>query len=142
MLPFSGRHRLCPGLRPVDFRTHRTLNRGKLGLIALPILLTLNVACGPSDADVAQAAEESISNLASIAVANLECSLTEAFSGGGDSLAVMERNSTRMENLTGTLELETDASNREKIKVIDEMNNLSQDWEKELEEIGCSVSEP
>jgi hypothetical protein len=29
-----------------------------------------------------------------------------------------------------------------KIKVIDEMNNLSQDWEKELEEIGCSVSEP
>ena len=57
-------------------------------------------------------------------------------------MAVMERNSTRMENLTGTLELETDASNREKIKVIDEMNNLSQDWEKELEEIGCSVSEP
>ena len=101
----------------------------------------MSVACGPSDADVAQAAEASISNLASIAVANLGCSLTEAFSGGGNSLAVMELNSTRMEKLTESLELETDASNREKMKVIDEMNLLSQNWETELEAIGCPVSD-
>ena len=105
------------------------------------MLLTLSVACGPSDADVAQAAEESISNLASIAVANLGCSLTEAFSGGGNSLAVMELNSTRMEKLTESLELETDASNREKMKVIEEMNLLSRNWENELEAIGCPATD-
>ncbi len=141
MLPFPGRHRLRHGLRPVDLENLCKTNSARLGLITLPALLTLSVACGPSDADVAQAAEESISNLASIAVANLGCSLTEAFSGGGNSLAVMELNSTRMEKLTESLELETDASNREKMKVIDEMNLLSQNWENELEAIGCPVSD-
>ena len=101
----------------------------------------LSVGCQPSDEDVARAAEESISGLAQVAVANLKCSVEEALGGGSKATETMESFSTRMEKLTDSLENDTEASNREKMRVIDEINDLREDWEEELEEIGCAVTD-
>ena len=101
----------------------------------------LSVGCQPSDEDVARAAEESISGLAQVAVANLKCSVEEFLGGGREATETMENFSTRMEKLTDSLENDTEASNREKMRVIDEINDLREDWEEELEEIGCAVTD-
>ena len=105
-------------------------------------LLLLTTACGPSDADVAQAAEETAARLAANALSNVSCSISEAFSGGGPATAVMERYTARIDRLTGELETGRDAGNREEMKVINEMNDLAKDWENALDEIGCAVSAP
>ncbi|MYC30174.1 MAG: hypothetical protein F4X65_08810 [Chloroflexi bacterium] len=101
----------------------------------------LNIGCQPSDEDVARAAEESISNLGRVAVSNLKCSVEEALQGGSQATQTMEDFSTRMEKLTDSLENDTTASNREKMRVINEINDLQGDWEERLEEIGCEVSD-
>ncbi len=111
-------------------------------LLALPLALMFCLACGPSDEDVARAAEKSITRLASLAVANLGCSVNEAFSGGGPSSGLMEDYTGRMEDLTDTLQNDGEASNRDKMQVIEDMDVLYRDWEKELEEGGCKVSGP
>ena len=105
----------------------------------LPLVLILALGCGPSDEDVARAAEESISRLASLAVANMSCSVTEAFGSGGPATGIMENYTGRMEGLTDSLQNDGRASNREKMQVIDDMNDLYRDWKAELEESGCAV---
>ena len=105
----------------------------------LPLVALMIVACGPSDEEVARAAEESISNLSRVAVANVGCSVSEVFSGGNRATEVMERYSTKMEGFTDSLDNNHDDSNREKMRVIGEMNELHQDWEVALEGIGCDV---
>ena len=111
----------------------------QVGLLLLSLLLVLTLACGPSDEDVARAAEESISRLASLAVTNLSCSVVEAFGGGGRATSIMETFTNRMEGLTDSLQNNGNASNREKMQVIDDMNNLYQDWKEQLEGSGCEV---
>ena len=113
-----------------------------VGLLVLPLSLVFCVACGPSDEDVARAAERSITRLASLAVANLSCSVDEAFSGGGPASGIMEDFTGRMESLTDNLQNDGEASNRDKMQVIDEMDLLYRDWERELEDNGCDVSGP
>ena len=113
---------------------------GKAALSLAIVFLGFSLACGPSDEEVARAAEESISLLAQVAVDNLRCSVSEAFSGVTLATETMERYSTRMEGLTGSLEDNSNASNREKMQVINEMNDLREDWEKDLEDLGCEVS--
>jgi len=54
----------------------------------------------------------------------------------------MEDFTGRMEILTDSLQNDGDASNRDKMQVIDEMDMLYRDWEQELEENGCEVSVP
>ena len=108
----------------------------------LPLAMIFGLACGPSDEDVARAAEESISRLASLAVANMGCSVTEAFGGGGPATGIMEDFTNRMEGLTETLQSGGEVGNREKMQVIEDMDNLYRDWEKELEENGCNVPDP
>ena len=105
----------------------------------LPLAMIFGLACGPSDEDVARAAEQSISRLASLAVANMGCSVAEAFGGGGPATGIMEDFTNRMEGLTETLQSDGEVSNREKMQVIEDMDNLYRDWEKELEENGCNV---
>ena len=121
-------------------RNQSTIPRA--GLLVLPLALVFCMACGPSDEDVARAAEKSITRLASLAVANLGCSVEEAFSGGGPASGIMEDFTGRMENLTDALQNDGEASNRDKMQVIDEMDLLYRDWEKELAESGCDVSDP
>ena len=99
----------------------------------------MNVACGPSDEEVVRAAEESIGKLSALALANLGCSFSEAFSGGGPAAGIMERFSDRMEGLTDSLQNDGKASNREKMHLITEMNDLYDDWEDELKESGCEI---
>ena len=99
----------------------------------------LGLACGPSDEDVTRAAEESISKLTALAVANMSCSVAEAFGSGGPAAGIMETFTDRMEGLTDVLQNEGEANNREKMQVIDDMNALHRDWEQELEESGCEV---
>jgi len=123
-------------------RSHRQPTIHWAGLFVLPLSLMVCVACGPSDEDVARAAERSITRLASLAVTNLGCSVDEAFSGGGPSSGIMEDFTGRMEILTDSLQNDGDASNRDKMQVIDEMDMLYRDWEQELEENGCEVSVP
>ena len=120
-------------IRPPSYRA---------GLLVLSLFLALSLACGPSDEDVARAAEESISRLAALAVTNLGCSVTEAFTGGGQATGIMEDFANRMERLTDALQNNGEASNREKMSVIDDMDILYRDWETRLEEIGCEVPEP
>lgn len=115
-------------------------NRGLL--LVLPLLLFLSAACGPSDEDVARAAEESIARLATLAVANLGCSVTEAFGDGGPSTGIMETFTNRMEGLTDTLQRDGEASNREKMQAINDMDVLYRDWEEELRDSGCEVPDP
>lgn len=102
----------------------------------------LSLACQPSDEDVARAAEQSISGLAQVAVANLKCSVEEALQGGDQATQTMEQFSTRMEKLTDSLENDKTASNREKMRVINEIDDLRQDWEDRLAEIGCEAPDP
>ena len=109
------------------------------GPLLLSLFLLLALACGPSDEDVARAAEESISRLASLAVANMACSVTEAFGSGGSATGIMEDFTGRMEGLTDSLQNDGEASNRRKMQVIANMNDLYRDWEKELEETGCEI---
>ena len=52
---------------------------------------------------------------------------------------IMENFTGRMEGLTVALQNEGEASNREKMQVIDDMNDLYRDWEQELEDSGCEV---
>lgn len=145
MLPFPSGYRLCYGFCPVDliFQPTELASKIRTGIagIVLAGLLFLNIGCQPSDEDVARAAEESISNLGRVAVANLKCSVEEALQGGSQATQTMEDFSTRMEKLTDTLENDTTASNREKMRVINEINDLQGDWEERLEEIGCEVSD-
>lgn len=110
--------------------------------MVLPLVLMFSLACGPSDEDVTRAAEESISRLASLAVANMSCSVAEAFGSGGPSAGIMENYTNRMEGLTDELQNDGQASNREKMRVIENMDALYRDWEKELEENGCDVADP
>ena len=105
----------------------------------VPLLVIFGVACGPSDEDVAKAAEESISRLASLAVANMSCSITEALGSGGSAVGIMENFTNRMEGLTDALQNDGEASNKEKMQVIDDMDVLYRDWEEELEGSGCDV---
>jgi predicted trehalose synthase len=107
--------------------------------LVFSLVLLLGLACEPSDEDVARAAEESISRLASLAVANMSCSVDEAFGSGGPSTGIMEKFTNRMEGLTDALQHDGEASNRDKMRVIEEMDALYQDWESELEEAGCEV---
>jgi len=107
--------------------------------MALAALLALNAGCGPSDEEVTRAAEESISNIAAIAVANLKCSVDEMFSGGDDASRVMEANAARMEDLTDSLQNEPDASNSDKMRAIAEMNDLYDSWRDDLDRIGCEL---
>jgi len=130
---------LCHGLCPVDLGVFSRLSPGKAAPIILAMLLALNVGCGPSDEEVTQAAEESIYRIAAIAVANLKCSVDEVFSGGSEATRVMETNSDRMEELTDSLQNNLDASNREKMRAIDEMDDLYDSWGADLEEIGCEL---
>ena len=127
------------GLCPVDLigRIRRRLRW--CGLLLLSFVLLLALACGPSDEDVARAAEESISRLAALAVANMTCSVTQAFGSGGPATGIMEDFTSRMEGLTDSLQNDGEASNREKMRVIDDMNGLYRDWKEELEESGCEV---
>lgn len=118
-------------------RTRTLFHRGRP--FALFLVLALSLACGPSDLAVARAAEESISRLASLAVANMTCSVAEAFGSGGPATDIMERYTNRMEGLTDTLENDGEASNRKKTQVIDQMNDLYEDWERELGETGCEI---
>ena len=145
MLPLPSGNGMRHGFRPVDLtlQSRAFTGKGSAGLagIVLAGLLFLNIGCQPSDDDVALAAEESISNLARVAVANLKCSVEEALQGGSQATQTMERYSTRMEELTDSLENDTTASNREKMRVINEINELQGDWEEKLEEIGCEVSD-
>ena len=108
----------------------------------LPLAMIFGLACGPSDEDVARAAEQSISRLASLAVTNMGCSVAEAFGGGGPATGIMKDFTNRMEGLTGTLQSGGEVGNREKMQVIEDMDNLYRDWEKELEENGCNVPDP
>ena len=107
--------------------------------MVLATLLALSAGCGPSDEEVTRAAEESISGIAAIAVANLKCSVDEMFSGGNDASRIMEANAARMEDLTDSLQNNPDASNSDKMRAIDEMNDLYEDWGEDLEEIGCEL---
>ena len=77
--------------------------------------------------------------LAALAVANMRCSVAEAFGSGGPETSIMETFTDRMEGLTDVLQNEGDANNREKMQVIDDMNALYRDWEQELEDNGCEV---
>jgi len=54
----------------------------------------------------------------------------------------MEDFTGRMESLTDNLQNDGEASNRDKMQVIDEMDLLYRDWERELEDNGCDVSGP
>ena len=140
MLPFTGRNGLCHGLCPVDLAWFGRLSPPKTAAIALvAMLMAFNVACGPSNEDVARAAEESISGIAAIAVANLKCSVEEMFSGGNAATEVMESNSDRMEELTDSLQNSPEASNREKMRAINAMNDLYDSWAEDLTEIGCEL---
>ena len=105
----------------------------------MSLVLMLSLACGPSDEDVARAAEKSISKLTALALANMSCSVAEAFGSRGPSAGIMETFTDRMEGLTDALQNEGEASNREKMQVIDDMNDLHRDWEQELEESSCEV---
>ena len=127
------------GFCPVDLIARTRRRRPRVGPLLFSLVLILTLACGPSDEDVARAAEESISRLASLAVANLTCSVAEAFGSGGPTANIMENFTGRMEGLTDSLQNNGEASNREKMQVIDEMNDLYRDWEEELEESGCEV---
>ncbi len=121
--------------------SRRYLFRG-FALLLLPVMVILSLGCGTSDEDVARAAERSISSLASLAVANLGCSVSGAFSGDDRASDIMERFTDRMDDLTAGLQPEGDASNREKMKLITEMDELYEQWKGELESAGCEVSEP
>ena len=139
MLPVSGGNGLRHGLRPVDLGSWRlSLGRGSLVVIVC-LFLALGTGCGPSDEDVARAAEEAAGRLAAVLLANTGCSISEAFSGGGPATTTLQRYSDRMESETDLLSDEGDASNREKMKVIDDMNRLAEDWEADLEELGCEM---
>ena len=130
---------MCHGLRPVDLARARTLPWGGIAPVVVATLLVLNTGCGPSDEEVTRAAEESISSIAAIAVANLKCSVDEVFSGGGDASRVMEANAARMEDLTDSLQNNPDASNSDKMRAIDEMNDLYESWSDDLDRIGCEL---
>ena len=148
---------MCHGFCPVDLTLRRrgttrtttqttgrtTSGKGKAALSGMVLagLPFLGLGCQPSDEAVARAAEESISGLAQVAVANLKCSVAEALGGGSQATETMDHFSTRMQSLTDTLENETGASNREKMRVISEINDLRDDWEEELESIGCEVTD-
>ena len=77
--------------------------------------------------------------LTALAVANMSCSLAKSFSSGSSAAGIMETFTDRMEGLTDALRKEGEASNREKMQVIDDMNALYRDWEQELEDSGCEV---
>lgn len=126
----------------MDLSSRRQSTFRWAGLLVLSLSLIFCVACGPTDEDVARVAEKSITRLASLAVANLGCSVDEAFSGGGPASGIMEKFTDRMENLTDTLQNDGEASNRDKMQVIEDMDMLYRDWEKELEDSGCEVSGP
>ena len=131
MLPLTGGHRLRHGLCPVDVapasRSPGGTARPARVLALLIFVLGLSVACGPSDEEVVQAAEESISGLSQVAVNNLRCSVAEALTEGNRATDTMERYSSMMEELTDSLESDGTASNREKMRLIDEMNDLRED---------------
>ena len=129
------RHGLCP----VDLTRSPRPSWTKVAPLVLAVMLALNSGCGPSDEEVTREAEESISRIAAIAVANLKCSVDEVFSGGDNASRVMEANAARMEDLTDSLENNPDASNREKMQAIEEMNDLYKSWGDDLEEIGCEL---
>ena len=130
---------MCHGLCPVDLARARRLSLTGIAPMVLATLLALNTGCGPSDEEVTRAAEESISSIAAIAVANLKCSVDEMFSGGDDASRIMEANAARMEDLTDSLQNNPEASNSDKMRAIDEMNDLYEDWGEDLEEIGCEL---
>ena len=109
------------------------------GLLAVILLSLISVACGPSDEDVARAAEESIGKLAALAVANLGCSFNEALYGAGPAAGIMAKFSDLMEKLTDSLQNDGEASNREKMQLINQMNDLYEDWEEELAATGCEI---
>ena len=139
MLPFAGGNRLCHGLCPVDLARARRLPWTGIAAAVLASLLVLNTGCGPSDEEVTRAAEESISSIAAIAVANLKCSVDEMFSGGGEASRVMEANASRMEDLTDSLQNNPDTSNRDKMRAIEEMDDLYETWSEDLDRIGCEL---
>ncbi len=109
-------------------------------------VLGLNPACGPSNEEVTRAAEESISRITLVAVSNLKCSVSESLSAGtvgaqAAATETMERFSDRLAELTDALENDRTASNREKMRVIGQMDELRVDWEEELGNIGCEIPE-
>ena len=103
------------------------------------LFLTLSSGCGPSDEEVARAAEEATARLTDVLLANTSCSITEVFSGGGPATTTLEGYSDRMENETSLLSVDGSASNREKMQVIEDMARLAEDWESDLKEIGCEI---
>ena len=130
---------MCHGLCPVDLARARRLPWTGTAAAVLASLLVLNAGCGPSDEDVTRAAEESISSIAAIAVANLKCSVDEMFSGGDEASRVMEANASRMEDLTDSLQNNPDTSNRDKMRAIEEMDDLYETWSEDLDRIGCEL---
>lgn len=121
---------------------YRNRNWTRTRLLVLPLFLVVSAACGPSDEDVARAAEESISKLAALAVTNMSCSVAETLGSGGAAIGIMEDFTNRMEGLTDTLRNDGEASNREKMQVIEDMEALYGNWVAELEESGCDVPDP
>lgn len=165
MLPLTGWHRMRHGFCPVDLAHWRPAGSRKAKLGSLPVfpvpplsvrsfavlvasmaVLGLNPACGPSNEEVTRAAEESISRITLVAVSNLKCSVSESLSAGtvgaqAAATETMERFSDRLAELTDALENDRTASNREKMRVIGQMDELRVDWEEELGNIGCEIPE-
>ena len=112
-----------------------------LGVLAMLALLVTTACGGPSDQDVTEAAEKSVSRLLDMASLNIQCLMVEAATGGTASAEVSHKYSAQMKRLTDSLENSTDATNEEKMEVIAEMDALVEEWEAELAAVGCVSTE-